>query len=50
LTVTVGQALAFGIMSLIFHAFDCGINANREFEDMEALGDRVVLYLAQWDG
>src|SRR5262249_26146237 len=31
-------SLAFGIMSLIFHAFDCGINAIGEFEDMRLWG------------
>jgi hypothetical protein len=37
LTVTRWPSLAFGIMSLIFHAFECGISSR-------------VLYLAQRDG
>src|SRR5262249_2460031 len=38
LTVTVGQSLAFGIMSLIFHAFECGTNATGVFQDMKLWG------------
>jgi hypothetical protein len=37
LTVTRWPSLAFGLMSLIFHAFECGIPGH------EALGHRVVL-------
>jgi len=49
LTVTRWPSLAFGIMSLIFHAFECGTNAPG-IRGHEAPGIEWCSILAQWDG